>query len=106
MDIPKGTYGFRFAEDKEPSYADYLRRAVILSPRLLIVGTDWSGPMDLSCCSNTPFPAKAYMSRGTGLTASPPGKLFSPKFQDPIAIIIPRNLKSLGIFYSCYSGPI
>lgn len=106
MDIPKGTYGFRFAEDKELQLC-----------RLFAAGCDsittasyrWDGLER----TDGPLLLFQYTLSGEGVYESgdrtyrvTAGQAFLAEIPGPHRYYYPRNLKSLGIFYSCYSGPI
>lgn len=106
MNIPKGTYGFRFAEDKELQLCVLFAAGCdsITDPSYLWDGLERTdGPLLLfqyTTSGEGVFESKGEIHRVTT------GQAFLAEFQARTAIIITRNRKSRGNSCSCYFAPI
>lgn len=105
MNIHRGTYGFRFAEDKE------LQLCVLYAAGSDSV-TDPSYHWDGLERSDGPLLLFQYTISGEGIFESnnrihhvTAGQAFWLKFQEHIAITIIQHQKNLGRFCSCCSDP-
>lgn len=106
MNIPRGTYGFRFAEDKE------LQLCVLYAAGCDSI-TDPSYHWDGLERSDGPLLLFQYTVSGEGVFESnnrihhvTAGQAFWQKFQGHIAITTIQYQKNLGSFCSCCSGPL